>query len=138
MSSLISAVWIPAIKIRIFQGGAMTLFISQSQKWAWIQKMQNVLIVLAEWIKFYLKPPKSQSIAVVTWLFSYFREKLILQLLHRGVDNIERRFCHLESEVGGSVIIRTKDLKTIRLELRRTEEVVSVSDSLEKLCAIGM
>ena len=40
--------------------------------------------------------------------------------------------------MGGSVIIRTKDLKTIRLELRRTEEVVSVSDSLEKLCAIGM
>ena len=39
--------------------------------------------------------------------------------------------------MGGTVIIRTKDLKTIRLEFRKSEEVVSVSDSMEKLCAIG-
>ena len=33
---------------------------------------------------------------------------LLLQLLHRGVDNIERYFPHSEGEVGGTVVIRTK------------------------------
>jgi hypothetical protein len=32
---------------------------------------------------------------------------------------------------------RTKDLKTIRIDIGSNEEFLNVSDSLEKLCAIG-
>ena len=53
------------------------------------------------------------------------------------MDRIERYPSHEESEEGGSVIIRTKDLKAIKIDFKQSEELAFVSDSLEKLCEIG-
>ena len=53
------------------------------------------------------------------------------------MDRIERYPSHEEGEEGGSVVIRTKDLKAIQIDFKQSEELALVSDSLEKLCEIG-
>ena len=40
--------------------------------------------------------------------------------------------------LGGSMIIRCKDLRQIKLDFYDCNDFINVADSLEKLCAIGM
>ena len=61
---------------------------------------------------------------------------LFFQILHRSVDSIQRRSYSLDD--GGSVIIKCKDLKQLKIEISGQEEFLNVADSLEKLSAIGM
>ena len=56
--------------------------------------------------------------------------------MHRSVDSIQRRSYSLDD--GGSVIIKCKDLKQLKIEISGQEEFLNVADSLEKLSAIGM
>ena len=39
--------------------------------------------------------------------------------------------------LGGSMIIRCKDLRQIKLDFHDYNDFINVADSLEKLCAIG-
>ena len=58
-----------------------------------------------------------------------------LQILHRSIDGIIRRPFSLND--GGSLIVKFKDLKQFKIDISGEEEFRNVSDSLEKLSAVG-
>ena len=57
------------------------------------------------------------------------------QILHRNVDFVDKQ--GLGEKAGGSLTIKCKDLKVIRVDIMNNEEFASVVDSIEKLSAIG-
>lgn len=55
--------------------------------------------------------------------------------MHRNVDFVDKQ--SLGEKAGGSLTIKCKDLKVIRVDIMNNEEFASVVDSIEKLSAIG-
>ena len=71
---------------------------------------------------------------------------MAFQILHSSIDSVERihqsgsggsdngnSISHDSGSIGGSLVIRCKDLKIIQLDIRASEKFKSIAESLEKL-----
>lgn len=64
------------------------------------------------------------------------KPKEVIQILHRGIDAIIRRPNVANNQTNGSILVKCKDLRIIRIDGTSFEELSSVAQSLEKLAAI--
>jgi len=61
----------------------------------------------------------------------------IFQLLHSNIDAIQRK-PNNNIQLGGSLIIKCKDLRILQLDLRNEEEFNNVANSLDNLIKIEL